>query len=200
MANDGWIRLGSGALLLALIVTSGFYRARAERRGGPLPARPDGLPATWGRVAIGIAAWAALLLPILAPSTVGWISVPLPAGLRLIGLGLLGGAGLVLWWTLASIGDSISPSTSTRAGARLVTEGPYRFVRHPLYTGGFLATLGIGLANQSIPLLAALPILLWWLPRRVHGEEQNLTASYGEAYRAYQARTGRFLPRLAPGK
>ncbi|MFN0179207.1 MAG: methyltransferase family protein [Gemmatimonadales bacterium] len=197
MANDGWIRVGSGALLLALIVTSGFYRARAERKGGLLPARPDGLPATSVRVAIGIAVWAALLLPILAPSTVGWISAPLPSVLRLAGLGLLGGAGLLLWWTLASIGDNISPSTSTRAGARLVTEGPYRFVRHPLYTGGFLAMLGIGLANQSIPLLAAVPILLWWLPRRVRDEERNLTASYGDAYRAYQTRTGRFLPRLA---
>lgn len=200
MADDRWIRLGSGALLLALIVTSGVYRGRAERRGGALPAKPDGLPATSIRVAIGIAVLSALLLPILAPSTVAWMSVPLPAGLRLVGLGLLGAAGVVLWWTLASIGDNISPSTSTRAGARLVTEGPYRFVRHPLYSAGFLAVLGIGLANESTPLLAGVAMLLWWLPRRVHGEEQNLVASYGDDYRVYQTRTGRFLPRLSLGR
>ena len=76
------------------------------------------------------------------------------------------------------------------------TRGLYRLVRHPLYTGGFVALLGLGLALASIPLLAAIPILIWWLPRRVDTEEQNLIASHGDGYRDYQRRTGRFVPRF----
>ncbi len=196
MANDDFFRWAGTAILVGTVVTSGFYRARADRAGGKLPAKPEGLPATSIRVAIGFLVLAALLLPIVAPSAARWITVRLPFEVRLVGLGLAAAAWPLLWWTLASIGTNISPSISTRDRASLVTHGPYRFVRHPLYTGGFLALLGAGLCLQSVPLLLSLPFLIGWLPRRASQEEANLTAAHGEAYREYAGRTGRFIPQV----
>ncbi|MBM4185696.1 MAG: isoprenylcysteine carboxylmethyltransferase family protein [Gemmatimonadetes bacterium] len=193
---DEFFRWVNGIMLAAMITTSGFYRARAHRLGGALPARPDGLPAVWVRVGFGLIVWAALLLPIVAPATVPWITVTLPDGVRLAGLALAMAAWAWLWWTLASIGVNISESTSTRAGASLVTHGPYRLVRHPLYSGGFLACIGFGVSMGSLPLLLATAILVWWLPRRVQGEEEHLVEAHGESYRRYQATTPKFIPRL----
>lgn len=195
--SDAFFRWAGAVLLTGMVLTSGFYRARAERIGGRLPAEPEGLPAIPLRVASGLLVLAALILPIISPRAADVVSVRLPEGVRLAGLALTTLAWPFLWWVLASIGTSISQSVSTRANATLVTHGPYRWVRHPLYTGGFLAFLGLGLALESGPLLAGLILLIWWLPRRASREEANLVASYGDAYRAYQQRTGRFIPRLA---
>lgn len=200
ISADGFIRWTSGAILLTAIITSGFYRARAHRQGGALPARADGLPTVRLRLLSGLVVWAAVLLPIAAPAVVPWIVVPLPNAIRLAGLALAVAAWLVLWWTLASLGNNISPSTSTRAGATLVRHGPYRLVRHPLYSGGFMACLGLGLATESIPLLVAVVGLLWWVPRRVRNEEANLVASYGDRYRDYQANTPPLVPRFKAAK
>jgi protein-S-isoprenylcysteine O-methyltransferase Ste14 len=199
MRPDSAIRLASATVLVGAVATSGFYRARAERLGGRLPTSIEGRPAASLRVAIGLVVVAAIVAPIVAPSWAGIITVPLPPGVRLLGLGLAIAAWPFLWWTLATIGTGISPSVSTRADATLVTSGPYGLVRHPLYSGGFLAFLGLGLSLQSIPLLIGVAILLWWLPQRVRREEANLTTSYGDGYRAYCHRTGRFLPRLRAG-
>lgn len=196
MTDDSFFRWASGGLLAGAIFTSGFYRARADRLGGKLPAKPEGLPATPIRVAIGLLVWGALLLPIVAPSVVRWMTVELPRGVRFLGLALTAGAWPILWWTLATIGTNISQSISTRANASLITHGPYRFVRHPLYSAGFLALLGLGLSLQSIPLLVGVVALVAWLPRRASREEDNLTASYGDSYREYAKRTGRFIPRF----
>lgn len=196
ISSDGVIRWTSGAILLAALVTSGTYRARAHRRGGALPARPDGLPTVGLRLVAAVVVSAGVLLPTVAPGVLPWILVPLPNAFRLAGLALAVAAWLVLWWTLASLGNNISPSTSTRAGATLVRHGPYRLVRHPLYSGGFMACLGLGLATESIPLLVSVVGLLWWVPRRVRNEEANLIASYGDQYRDYQASTPPFVPRF----
>jgi protein-S-isoprenylcysteine O-methyltransferase Ste14 len=195
MTEDTFFRWAAGLVLTGTVVTSGVYRARADRLGGTLPRKPEGLPSVMLRLLM----LSAVLLPILAPSAVRWLSIDLPTWARAIGLGLSILAWPILWWTLASIGTNISQSISTRADATLVTHGPYRLVRHPLYSAGFLAVLGMALSVQSIPLMVAVLLLVGWIPRRAEREEANLTASFGDAYRAYREQTGRFIPRLIAG-
>ncbi len=80
---------------------------------------------------------------------------------------------------------------------RLCTFGPFRFVRHPMYSGGlFLAGLGTALLFNSWATLLW-PILLYpvW-SFLVRKEEKMMTAVFGRDYAQYAARTGRFLPRL----
>jgi protein-S-isoprenylcysteine O-methyltransferase Ste14 len=74
-----------------------------------------------------------------------------------------------------------------------VTKGVYRFSRHPIYLGGFLLFLGIGIACASwIFLLFALAWIILWLIA-VPSEESNVSEKYGDAYREYINRTPRWI-------
>jgi protein-S-isoprenylcysteine O-methyltransferase Ste14 len=85
-----------------------------------------------------------------------------------------------------------------RHRGRLVTEGLYRRVRHPQYTGFFLFLLGSVLNWPTLPTLLMLPALVWVYHRLAQTEEAEAAATFGEAYRAYQQRSGRFFPRWRP--
>jgi protein-S-isoprenylcysteine O-methyltransferase Ste14 len=111
-----------------------------------------------------------------------------------VGLGILCD-GLILW-VFRSLGNSITPTVQTRAEHRLVTSGPYRYVRHPLYTVGTLFFLALALMADSwfialMALLALIPLTL-----RIPNEEAHLIAKFGEEYRTYMRTTGMLLPRL----
>ena len=80
-------------------------------------------------------------------------------------------------------------------GHRLVTSGPYRYVRHPGYAGSLLAALGIGVALGNLLSLAAMFLLpLVALLRRIAVEEAALEAALGERYREYARSTRRLVP------
>ena len=82
-----------------------------------------------------------------------------------------------------------------REQATLVTTGPYRWIRHPMYT----AALTLGVAATLITANAVMAIgglgMFALLAARSRTEERRLIEKFGDAYRDYQRRTGRFLPR-----
>ncbi len=125
-----------------------------------------------------------------------WAQLPLPLWLRWTGAGL-GTALLPLeFWMFRSLGAGITPTVATRADHRLVTHGPYRWVRHPLYsigTGVFLAQSLIS-ANWFVAVLSGFALRLLLL--RVPQEEAQLIARFGDDYRQYMQHTGRLLPRV----
>ena len=78
---------------------------------------------------------------------------------------------------------------------RLVREGPYRFVRHPGYTGFVLMALGLALGYSSLIGLAAIPLLMLpGLAYRMAVEEKLLTEQFGDEYRQYTRTTKRIIP------
>ena len=132
---------------------------------------------------------------LLNPRWMRWSSLDLPALLRWSGAGL-GTVFLVLaLWIFRTIGKNITSTVETREEHELVTDGPYRWVRHPHYTVGtsFFTLLGIVAANWFVGLasLVVLVMLLIRLPK----EEEKLIERFGDEYRAYMERTGRLLPR-----
>lgn len=81
---------------------------------------------------------------------------------------------------------------------RVVTEGPYSMVRHPLYFFSFLGAIGIGLAAENILVLAVLVLLfVFYYPFVILGEEKKLIDLHGEDYLKYMETTPRFLPKLS---
>lgn len=119
----------------------------------------------------------------------GW---PALAGLVVSWLGLA-----VRVWAVVTLGRSFRTTVEVDAGQAVVSRGPYRWVRHPSYTGLLLVAAGFGLAEGTWPGLAiclVLPAVA--MLRRIHVEETALTQVIGDAYRDYQNRTKRLIPGL----
>lgn len=112
------------------------------------------------------------------------------AGLLIILLGL----GIRVWARL-TIGGMYSGYLRVKVGHILVTDGPYRFVRHPGYSGFVLMTLGLACGYCSLTGLAAtLFLLLPGLTYRMRVEERLLKEQFGEEYQVYSQRTKKLLP------
>lgn len=114
---------------------------------------------------------------------------------RMLGL-LLFLVGLVLrWWAIVALGRFFTVDVQIARDHEVVSRGPFRFTRHPSYTGVLLAFLGfsLSLANWLSLLLIMIPICLAFL-RRMKVEEDALSAALPESYRDYMARTWRLIP------
>jgi protein-S-isoprenylcysteine O-methyltransferase Ste14 len=99
-------------------------------------------------------------------------------------------------WAVAVLGPFFTVDVRVHAGQQVVERGPYRWVRHPSYTGLILTFAGIGLAlGNWAALLAATIVPTAGLVFRIRVEERALLAGLGGPYRRFAA--GR--PRLFPG-
>ena len=105
-------------------------------------------------------------------------------------------AGVLIVWTFHTLGKNLTDTVVTRKEHNLVTNGPYRWVRHPFYDAMALAILANALvaANWFLLLSGGLALALIFV--RTRTEEEQLLARFDESYRAYMKRTGRFFPRL----
>lgn len=193
--NELIFRLLALALFGATMGISIFYRHRAEVQGG----RQD--RATSRRTLVilrlsSLIAFAPLVAYLLNPAWVEWARLPLPTWARWVGFLLAAAVIPGFAWVFRTIGNNISPVETTREGHQLVTGGPYRFVRHPLYSLGTVFLVGLTLltALWTLPVGLALPYVV--LLRRTDREEANLVAAFGDDYRDYMGRTGRFVPRF----
>lgn len=123
--------------------------------------------------------------------------VVLPASVKWTGNVLLAASVALFVWSHASLGKNWSVNVERTEGQSLVTHGPYRLVRHPMYSSLFLMAFGLVLATASP--VAALPyfvsIAAMYLDR-VGDEERLMLDTFGEQYERYMRRTGRLVPRL----
>ena len=120
-----------------------------------------------------------------APDWLRWAGV----GLGIISVGLFA-------WTHAILGRFWSPYLQLRPGHRLITEGPYARIRHPMYSAilGWMMSLGLVTANWIAFVFAALGALDFML--RIQGEEKMMLQQFGDEYREYMRRTWQFLPAI----
>lgn len=102
---------------------------------------------------------------------------------------------LLFAWSHYALGKNWSSRLEIREEHRLVTEGPYAFIRHPMYAALLFISIGLGLlaANWMVAIPFPLSVLLLYLIR-VPSEEAMMLEHFGEAYREYCQRTGRLLP------
>ena len=187
----------TAALLATALSISAYHRHRAEQASEEkISWREEGLPTIIALRSSGLALWLSVVAYLLKPRWMKWSSLSLPSWLRWSGAGL-GAATLPLsYWVFRSLGKNVTPTVETRENHELVTGGPYRWVRHPLYSVGtaFFVSLSLVAANWFVGLasLSALSMLLVRLPK----EEAKLIERFGDEYREYMRRTGRFFPRL----
>jgi len=195
--NETAFRIAAALILLSGFAISVYFRQKADRVSGEKVSwKDEGLPMILALRLGGLVLWFSTLAYLINPAWMAWSKAGLPDPIRWLGVGLGAICIALIYWLFSSIGTGISPTVATRRDHRLVTHGPYRWVRHPLYpvaTAWFIAFATIA-DNWFIGLLAIFALIL--LAARVPNEEAHLIEKFGDEYRQYIKRTGRFLPRL----
>lgn len=188
-------------LAVLILFTLGFgasvtLRRSADRRGGTVPRSADRKPVV---VALGLAGglfYGALAAWLLHPPLVGWAEISISATARWTGVLLISAGFVTGLWALLHLGRNTTPTAVTREDAELVTSGPYRHVRHPLYASMLLTIPGCALASANLLVLAAGTATFAVILVRTRHEEVELVRAFGDRYLEYMDRTGRILPRI----
>jgi protein-S-isoprenylcysteine O-methyltransferase Ste14 len=196
MSDDTLFRSATAVLMATMIGISIFFRHRADRTGGSVGRHEEPAAVRIGLSLSGLLGFGGLLAWFFWPSLLAPTMLTVPVGVRWVGVALLAVSTLVTYWIFSSLGANVTRTVLAREGATLVTSGPYRFVRHPLYTNGALAFTALSLATTSWWFVASVAIGMALLTVRTRQEEAHLEARFGQAWRGYAATTGRFFPRL----
>ena len=185
------------ALFVSAFSVSIYYRRKAQRSSGDeIDRRQEG---GFIMVALRIGGgliWLAILAYMIYPAAITWASLPLATWLRWFGVVVAITAAFLLFWMFRSLGMNITDTVVTRRDHTLITDGPYRWIRHPLYTFGSLFFISLSLVTGIwlIPLLAIPTFAI--LIQRTSIEERALQERFGDEYLRYSERTGRFFPRF----
>jgi protein-S-isoprenylcysteine O-methyltransferase Ste14 len=180
----------------ALWVLFGFYwlvsalkRKKTKRRE------------TWGqRFLYMLPLLAAAELLVRPEARYEWLGarfVPLNPAVEWAGVLLTAAGVAVAFWARWHLGANWSGVVTLKEGHELIRTGPYRNIRHPIYTGILLALLGTVVATGEVRGLLAVAIAwlsFYWKARR---EESFLSQEFGEKFAAHAKQTGMFLPKLA---
>jgi protein-S-isoprenylcysteine O-methyltransferase Ste14 len=144
------------------------------------------LGATWAGIYVGVGT--AFAAPQLA---IAW-DRPL---LFAIGISLMLAGVAFRWYSIRVLGKFFTRTVSIQVGHSVVEKGPYRYIRHPSYTGAMLTFIGFALTLTNwLSLGVVLLGMILGYGYRVHVEEQALIEGLGPVYKEYMLRTKRFIP------
>jgi protein-S-isoprenylcysteine O-methyltransferase Ste14 len=196
MNHDHILRVALIVVFLIILPIGVHHRLESQATREKLDRRQEGLFILATLRPLGAVFWLGLIAWMVNPAWMAWSGVSLPVWLRWTGVAVVVVAGALLVWTFRSLGKNLTDTVVTRRQHTLVSHGPYRWVRHPLYVSAALLTMAISLIAANWFLCATGVALLCLLILRTRTEEQNLVARFGDSYRTYMERTNRFLPRI----
>lgn len=189
-------RVVLGGIFLAVLSIGIPFRLRADRAGGRVSPRVD--PA-WFWIFMVMAGPIVLLSCVaflIQPRWVAFATMAAPFGLRLAGAPIAVAGAALFAWMFQHLGLNVTSTSMPRSTATLVTSGPYRWIRHPMYSAALLLVLAATLLTANAMVGIGGLAMFGLLAKRSRLEEKRLVEKFGEAYVAYQASTGRFFPRL----
>jgi len=179
-----------GALWLAWlaywVIAAGMAKP-VERRETPLSRAIHVVPLTAGAV---LMAW---------PHPPHWLSarfVPPGALTEWLGTAILAAGLAFATWARMHLGGNWSGTVTLKQDHELIRSGPYRFVRHPIYTGLLFALLGTALSLGEWRGLVALGLIAAAFARKMRIEEQFMRENFGDAYGRYRAEVPALIPFL----
>ena len=196
MSEEATVRAVLIVVMLALLPVGIYHRIKSQSTKEPLDRRQEGVFILATLRPLGAAFWFGMFAWMMNPSWMSWSSVTLPSWMRWTGIGLLLAGSTLLVWTFRSLGRNLTDTVVTRRQHTLVQHGPYHWIRHPLYTSAALLVVALSLICANWFLLVTGLVLLSVLVMRTRIEEENLVSRFGDSYRQYMARTGRFVPRI----
>ena len=190
------VRLVMMAVMLVLLPIGIYHRVTSQSTGEKLDRRQEGVLILATLRPLGAVFWFGVLAWMINPRWMAWSSIAMPVWSRWAGVALLVTGAALLVWTFRSLGKNLTDTVVTRAAHTLVVHGPYRWIRHPLYSSAALLIAALALITANWFLLGIGVAVLCVIVMRTRIEEENLVARFGDGYQKYMDRTGRFLPRL----
>jgi protein-S-isoprenylcysteine O-methyltransferase Ste14 len=190
-------QITAAVILLSTVSISVFFRSKAAAgRKKAVSSREEGGWILTLRSLFGLAGWLSAFLYLINPRWMAWAQLDLPAWLRWSGAGLMLVCLPLIFSVFYNLSSNVTPTVAITENHTLVTRGPYRWVRHPLYTVAFASFIGFSLLSANWFTLLMLLLGFIIIVIRTPIEEQRLIDRFGEEYILYMNRTGRFLPRF----
>lgn len=122
--------------------------------------------------------------------------IPQNEGMTVAGLLLTAGGLIFAVWARIALGANWSGTVTIKSGHNLIRRGPYKWIRHPIYTGILLSFVGTVLLQGEVRSFLAFLMVLLALYRKAKREEKFLSEEFGEGFADHAKHTGMFLPRF----
>jgi len=196
MTSENPFRIAVVVVMVLTVAVTAYHRLQAASSGEKISRKDEGyLFAAVLRLS-GLCLFIATLAYVVRPSSVEWATFSLPSWFRWLGIVTGIWCSFLMYWTLNSLGKNLTDTVVTRAEATLVTHGPYRWVRHPFYVTAALLMASVTVLAANWLIGAGSVLVLGLLAVRTPKEERMLIERFGQQYRDYMAKTGRFVPRF----
>lgn len=182
-------------LMVTFVAHRGYYVRKHGKEQNTLKKRDEGTVTKLAGL-LGVIGFISVLAYVIKPNWLSWASLSLPLWLRWAGVGIALFGFALLQWAQNTLGKNWSDTPRMIKEQTLITSGPYRSIRHPIYTA-FLLILGSTLlisANWLIGL-SWIGMTLLEISSRIGFEESLMLEYFGDQYREYMKETGRLLPR-----
>jgi protein-S-isoprenylcysteine O-methyltransferase Ste14 len=190
------VRWSLTILSLVFVVVAAYHRVRAAQSNDRLDRTREGWPILIGLRLVGLATIGMTGAWLWNPALLPWTAMEVTDPVRWSGVGGFGLSVAWLIWMFVSLGRNLTDTVVTRADACFVESGPYRYVRNPMYAGILMLGLSLGLAlGNWVPSVGTVIVFAIHV-RRTRIEEAYLIARFGDEYRGYMKRVGRFFPRF----
>jgi len=197
METETIFRILLPVLIVAFAAHRGYYvKNYSKPEEATVKKREEGLASKIAGL-LGMAGFIAVLAFAINPKWLAFASLAFPTWLRWSGIGIAILGFALLQWAQMTLANSWSDTPRMMKEQTLITSGPYRTIRHPIYTA-FILILGSTLFISSNWLIG-----LCWLGMttlevisRIGFEESLMLEFFGEQYREYMKKTGRLLPKV----
>ena len=199
MRSETTFKIVFGVRIVLSLGATGYAHRKAMREHDSRFAQAANKykPLVWICVLLGVPFWTFPIDWLASAGWFPWASVALPMWARGsgAGFGVVGAA--LMWWTMIALGSNDRGAMGPHAKSTLITHAPYRLVRHPMNAVSPLVSIFLFLVSANWALGAGALILIRTMSiGRAPIEERQLIELFGEEYRAYLRRTGRFCPRF----
>jgi len=170
-----------------------YYHRRSVKYGGKAEFKEK----RFLRLVFGIPLAYFVVRYAINPQYLGWGEMNIAPWLQWLGWSLGIMSVILTFWVHRHLGINFSSVLHVREKHTLITSGPYKWVRHPMYTALFISFLANWLLTKNwvigaIPLIALVVVIVY----RIKKEESLMLRTFGEEYRNYMSSTGRFLPKV----
>ncbi|MHC4620369.1 MAG: methyltransferase [Planctomycetota bacterium] len=199
LSEDKALHITFGVLYLLFLFERGYFQAKAMLVSGEAKALRKSkrkLAALAFSFLIAQLWVIGSFIYVAKPTSMAWTRLPVPSWIRWFGV-IVTVSGMALEFsTQVFLGRNYSTTLHVGEKQSLVTTGPYRYIRHPMYTALFSVGIGMGLTSASwyfvIPFVATGVVVMF----RTRREEEAMIERFGDEYIEYAQTTGRFIPKV----